>query len=443
MTQRAGIHPSARRPSAFDPPIGCARPAMTDTLSLRPIVGRRRLWELDPHFHCSIVGTCLTMSDLRKLATKTRLSVPADAPDYRLHGVFVRAAGAAGPAEKGIAKLMDKDLERRHTRALAQFRKAADNDALEALWDGAREAGDIPGPYWALMCHPLASRTLLERAFGEVHMLSHLMGAANRADVRRLAEMERETEAVEDRLAEAEARRLREIEIKQGEIGQLRAAIEAERARTRALVRRLEEAGEGGCRDLRIQTLEATMEGLRERLNREAWRADRLQGKLAEAERLLTEVRADRDDLRRRLAEQAEDLRTLEDLALDDDGEAGDRPPLDLGGRTILYVGGRPRTVPSLRKLVEDSNGRFAHHDAGREDGRAHLGEVLSGADIVICPVDCISHDACLKAKRACLKRGTPFVPLSSAGLGAFARCLRETAPLFAPANDGAALAAE
>jgi hypothetical protein len=370
----------------------------------------------------------LALPDLRKMAAKARVTLPADAPDYRLHGMFTRAAAAPGPTEKGLARLMDKALEKRHARALTQFRRAGSAEDLEALWIDALKAGDIPGPYWALMSHPLSPKTLLEQAFGEVHMLSHLVGASNRADVRHLAEMEAAHSQLETQLAEIEARRQRDLEMKQGEIAQLRSALEEERGRTRAMARRLEKLGEGGCQDLRVQTLEAAMEGLRDRLNREAWRADRLQGKLSEAERRLSDVHADRDALRTRLSDHLADLRSMEAIL---HGEVNGQPtaPPDLGGRTVLYVGGRARAIPGLRKLVETSNGRFLHHDAGREDGRAHLSDLLASADMVVCPVDCVSHDACLKCKRACKDRGTPFAPLPSSGMGAFARYLSAISP--------------
>ena len=49
----------------------------------------------------------------------------------------------------------------------------------------------------------------------------------------------------------------------------------------------------------------------------------------------------------------------------------------------------------------------------------------LPSVDCVFCPVSCVSHDACLRAKRACQKLNTPFVPLRSAGQSAFAKALR------------------
>ena len=73
-----------------------------------------------------------------------------------------------------------------------------------------------------------------------------------------------------------------------------------------------------------------------------------------------------------------------------------------------------------FRSLVESLNGRFSHHDGGVDDNIVRLGGVLSQADVVLCPVDCVSHGACLKAKAFCKQTAKPFVPLRTAGLSSF-----------------------
>ena len=40
-----------------------------------------------------------------------------------------------------------------------------------------------------MLTHRSATADLRQKAFGDVHMLSHLVGAANRADIRRLASL--------------------------------------------------------------------------------------------------------------------------------------------------------------------------------------------------------------------------------------------------------------
>jgi hypothetical protein len=47
-------------------------------------------------------------------------------------------------------------------------------------------------------------------------------------------------------------------------------------------------------------------------------------------------------------------------------------------------------------------------------------------ADAVVCPVDCVSHEACALVKRACKNCVKPLVFSTSSGLGGLARSLAE-----------------
>ena len=95
-------------------------------------------------------------------------------------------------------------------------------------------------------------------------------------------------------------------------------------------------------------------------------------------------------------------------------------PGPDLCGRRVLYVGGRERQVAHFRLLVERQNGEFLHHDGGRNENAARLDTMIHAADAVLCPVDCVSHDACLRIKRICKHSAKRFVLLRSASLTCF-----------------------
>jgi hypothetical protein len=56
----------------------------------------------------------------------------------------------------------------------------------------------------------------------------------------------------------------------------------------------------------------------------------------------------------------------------------------------------------------------------GIEDNRAALEYSLVGADTVICPVDCVSHDARQRVKRYCKLHCKQFMALNGSGLSAF-----------------------
>jgi hypothetical protein len=153
-----------------------------------PSQGRRKIWEFDANLHCSVIGTCLSNAELRHALGKLGLNETGIATEHDLHasGVLLAAKRHDG------AKLLQKELDRKHRVAINQFARAKTTTEVRTLWQEAVERGEIPGAYWAALSHPATNDALVREIFSEVHMLSHLVGAANRADIRRLRRLEAE-----------------------------------------------------------------------------------------------------------------------------------------------------------------------------------------------------------------------------------------------------------
>ena len=166
---------------------------------------RTTIWEMHQSVHCSIIGTCLSSAELRRLMLKLGVEGAATAADHTLHKQGVALASR----RQGGAKVIQKALDRRHEMAIKQCARLKDETALTAYWEDALRRGDIPGAYWAVLSHPAAGDALMRRAFGDVHMLSHMVGAANRADIRRLRQLEDENAAFAAKL-ESQQRQLRD-----------------------------------------------------------------------------------------------------------------------------------------------------------------------------------------------------------------------------------------
>src|SRR5215510_7549834 len=161
----------------LSPPLDGAAPVPGEM----PVRQRRKLWELAPHLYCSIVGTCLSTTELRKAVAKFKGHELKGFSELAIHEEAVKAAGHHDVA----GKLLHKALDRRYEATIKRFSKAKDMHEVRRFWDEARHSGDIPGAYWALLTHPASTDEIIKAAFGDVHMLSHLVGAANRADIRR------------------------------------------------------------------------------------------------------------------------------------------------------------------------------------------------------------------------------------------------------------------
>ena len=72
-----------------------------DKLDTKMASGRRkRLWDLNSGWHCSILGTCLTLSDLRALGRK--LSLHTRAGELRSQEALGRWARAAAGVRRGL-----------------------------------------------------------------------------------------------------------------------------------------------------------------------------------------------------------------------------------------------------------------------------------------------------------------------------------------------------
>lgn len=373
---------------------------------------RRKIWELSNHLHCSIVGTCLSTADLRQILVKAKVVLDG-VSEHDLHRQGVALAGQYD----GLGKLLHKALDRLHRRTLARFDKAATVDKVRGLWRRSVTEGDIPGAYWAAMTHPATNDALVREIFGEVHMLSHLVGAANRADIRRLSALEAENAALRDKLARQQ--------------GHLRDDITRRDTRIRelndALARRI--AGEPAATDIASDTaaLGDLVASLEQRLRRETNRRVALEERLARTTEELGRERAERHGLERSEAALREELGAVEaSFGSLPQAEPADQSaaPASLSGLTLLYVGGRTDRLGHLRALSERLGASFLHHDGGVEDRSGLLGGLVSRADIVLFPVDCISHEAVTNLKRLCRQMAKPFVPLRSSGMGSFAAAL-------------------
>lgn len=108
---------------------------------------------------------------------------------------------------------------------------------------------------------------------------------------------------------------------------------------------------------------------------------------------------------------------------IDGDGDATARATLE--GRNFVYVGGRDCQVAHLRQIASSFGANLIHHDGGLREAVSRIDNVLPSVDCVFCPIDCISHDACLRVKTGCKKWEKAFVPLRNGSKSSFERALQ------------------
>lgn len=399
-------------------------------LAAGPRTERRKIWEIEGFYHCTILGTCLTIRELERIAARAGIELKADATEYAIHVTFVNFV----TERREVAKLIHKALDKKYKSAIERTRRFESVDELMAYWRDNVKSGRIPGAFWATMSHRLIDELSSQLVFGDVHMLSHMVGAANRADLKRLDELERARQSLGVELEETKIRHRQAMDQRNAIIadqqkrlagqeklhGRL-VALEAQLAQyektsaVQELTERSERLEDERCR------LEAALERAEERASRHEARCRQLSEENGKLAGLLQDTIGEADHLEQLLESGLANAATPCD-------RRDDAAFVDLDGATVLYVGGRTSQMSYFRTLVERANGSFIHHDGGLEDGEGRLQQVLSRGDIVMCPVDCVSHGACWRAKTYCKRAGKCFVPLRSSGLSSFVTGLQDAA---------------
>jgi hypothetical protein len=382
-----------------DPPLSAA-PGETPK---GPLPRRYKIWEIPGTVQCSIVGTCLDRRDVQALMRKGKVRTQTGATEYQIHGYFVQEATQPGL----IGQLIHKTLDRKYAAQVARVGRMREPAALAAYWHDACAKGQVAGAYWALSSHRHVGDELRYAAFGDVHMLSHFMGGVNRADAQALWAAERRVADLEQRLERVRRRSQASLAERDARI----TALEREVQQMRSFCVRLQPAQSA-------RTPGCDQPAKQERRRRQQ-------------ERRLAAARARIREQAREIADLKAQIERLEELPVCPiQRPTAAKAPEDcpLAACRLLYVGGRTSAVPHLRSGAARRRAELLHHDGGIEHRLEQLEDLVAQADLVFCPVDCVSHGACLMARDLCKRANKPFVPLRSAGVTHFRRALDRVA---------------
>ena len=364
------------------------------------------------------MGTCATIPEIQKLAIKSRIENPGQYTDYHLHNIFVNAAHDGTTP----GRLLDKMFQRKFKSSIALYRKTKPTE-FGKLWEQALNGGEVAGSYYALLTNSKTPPAVRDKAVGDIHMLSHISGMSCRIDLKHLPQLRKENQELTLQLKKLNLKYLKQIRASE--------KIEAQLEKFRST--------------LKTQLQEQT-DAKTELDPREVSELKKLREKNQMLIELVDRLRKEKTDLRQTMqqwhsvhsesqqpsstetcgvsvaATVGAESRDCNQLIANDGAES--LPNTNLLGKKVLYVGGRFRQAPHFRNFIEKLNGTLIYHDGGREDGDRRLDQLLPQADFVVCPIDCISHNAVGKIKRECQKHNICFLPVRRSSLTSLTRAL-------------------
>ncbi len=389
---------------------------------------RKKIWEIDHGYLCATIGSCLNRAEMRKLAREAEFKSIALQDDHGLHVFFIEVAKNGDSMGKALQRFLDK----KYRQATRSYFLTEDDQAIATLWKKDLVEGNIDRAWYAVVTHPAVSLEQASAYYAQLHMLSHDLIAnfsRNRSNLLRQNEqitILQEQLAAQKQLRKEDKKRFRDLQQEWHGAETLAKKLQRDNDRLReelASLRQGEAVRQQAVAGKLRQALPLEEASLRDELQLARARYDELQ------EQHLA--------LLQHHEEQHQELVGFESLLRDrlsaidpcrdcSEQDSSDCPGRNLCGRTVLYVGGLHKMIPHYKQLVETLGGRFLHHDGGKEESRNLLPKMLATADAVLCPIDCVSHDACLSVKKICKRYQKPFVMMRSASLSSLAKGLTD-----------------
>ncbi len=375
---------------------------------------RKKIWELEKTWLCSIVGTCLSMYEARKIGRKfgAKCSDPSQI-DAVVHAMLVRDCAEKNQVSIHVNKILEKKFEGT-IRAFHRYKTSTD---IMQLWRVSFDRGLIPGAYWATATRRELTKEDSNKIYSDVHMLSHLISSSNQSLIQRLVEVESHIKALENK----HGWQRQKLE---ATVGQLEKKLQ----RSESLVDLLQR---------QITKNKIHNKPGRNDTNCEQTKLRILRQRCAHLEASIDSTRAKLEIRNRRLREKKmyvihleKSLSSLEKMVVSLTDEADQQINRIVSGKSLLYVGGIPHTANNIQNMINKMGGRLIYHEGGNgRSAMSSLAKLVATADAVFVPMDNVSHHSALEAKKQCKLLKRPFIPMKSSGIASFTQALSTIDP--------------
>jgi len=352
-------------------------------------MARKKIWEIDSRFFCSISGSCLALSQIRRILKDSGLVKLSRETEPLIHTQVIMGL----KCDNKLSRNINKALDMKYREEIQQLEDFTQCNEIYDYWQKNSDKEKVRGLYWAALSHPLTDLETADLIGDEMHMIIHgslekylLAADENRKlkeDIRRSRTREREIK---------EERRILNENLKQAEMKLQQNSKSKEATNTINMEKN---------REKQLQAINVHLQSEMTKMENEL-RDFREKFELLEQEnyRISCQLACPKNDYEEQITSLI--------------NEADER---ELDNKKVLLVGGRKALKEHCRNVICRFGGSFQHHDGGVEQSKKQLCSCARQADIVICALDCISHNACLNMKKICRNEGKRIIYLRNSGV--------------------------
>ncbi|MCD6186328.1 MAG: DUF2325 domain-containing protein [Deltaproteobacteria bacterium] len=374
----------------------------------------KRIWEIQNNFKCPVLGSCLTIEEHKRILKKTGHKIKK----IKAHEVHRAVMGYMND-ENHVSIKIDRYLSHKYRNIIAEFKSLAP-EAFFAEWKNGFRNGKMDGLFYLAAIRNDLPDEFMENIFGDTHMLCH----ANMEEVmksRRAFSMQENAAQKLARMLQQEKRLARELKQKYSITEQKLKTAEHNLQK----IKKSQSTDKSYAPILQIKKEEVQLKDkittLKERDSEQTLEIRNMQN---ENRSLRTQL-LDLQSINYRLAEEVSDLIEKLTPCFEQGNQCQEKCiKYQLCSKRILIVGGITKIKHLYKQLVESSGGEFDYHDGYMNNGKINIESRVMRADLVICPVNCNSHNACQMVKKLCRKFDRSVKMLANSSLSSISDAL-------------------
>ena len=383
--------------------------------SLNAPSGLKAIWEIDPHYRCPLIGASLNEEDHKRMLKKAGFKIKG-MKLHQIHAVIMRHLGEKNRVSSKVDNFL-KQKFRDFTDACSNLQESE----FEKRWNQAVQEGDFAGLIYIASARRDLSDDLLNEIFGDLHMMSHT-GVHELSTVKRdLKNQKEQNQQLSQKVKQHQSlnrdltkendllkRKIQELE------NTLAESADVQKERVVEVVVNEEEVNDRSSQ--KYLNLKEHHDQIKIDLQKANTEIDILTDQLNETKALNEHLQGDIEDLISHFSKITE-----KELEADINDLAN---RTDLESKRVLIVGGMTKIKHLYQHMIEANGGKFEYHDGRVKNGNQTLDAKVNRSDIIICPVNCNSHNACNRVKKLCQKYNKPLKMLSNASVSTISTAL-------------------
>ncbi len=378
-------------------------------------MSERKIWEFRNQTVCTILGLTFDEKELSEIFKKLKLNQDRTTA-FEMHGSLVHACGT----QNKTSKQLDKILKDRFEEYREDIKRIPQKEIYRYIEDGNGTDIPLPALVWFAVRNQHKDIDEIEAGvYAVTHMYGHRALRFHAALRRALPDSRPEyvMKELNDALGSNEKlqTKCKRLEWKREQLKSEIESIKEDRSRINTGMEEQKQLNRRLASDLERLGGENAL-GQIEDMKKEI-------DLLTKEMKTLTDELLERDRTCDMTSSELAQIDPVSELGTEDRGKS-----IDLNGMRVAYVGGVESLTPHYREVIESFGGTFCYHCGRCIQGRKEIEGIVEKTDVIFCPVDINSHNACRYVKKACKIRDKPCYFLRSASLSMFVKGLEKHA---------------